>query len=85
MKQWHITVGDTIRTPNIISESGKQDTPKILCEQDGIPFSVEFYNRSDYFAARDSNVDVRCVVVSRNRSKSVVGIARNLHISNVTV
>lgn len=82
---WHIKVGTTTRKPNIISESGKQDTSKIHCEQDGIPFSVEFYNRSDYFAARDSNVDVCCVVVSRNRGKRVVGIARNLHIRNVTV
>jgi len=75
---WHITVGNTTRTPTIISESGKQDTPKIQCEQDGIPFSVEFYNRSDYFAARDSNVDVAVIVVSRNRGRRVVGIARNL-------
>ena len=77
---WHITVGDTTRKPNIISESGKQDTPKILCEQDGIPFSVEFYNRSYYFAARDSNVDVVVIVVSLNRGKRVVGVARNLKI-----
>lgn len=75
---WHITVGSTTRTPTIISESGNQDTPKIQCEKDGIPFSVEFYNRSDYFAARDSNVDVAVIVVSRNRSKRVVGIARNM-------
>ena len=77
---WHITVGNTTRTPTIISESGKQDTPKILCEQVGIPFSVEFYNRSDYFAARDSNVDVAVIVVSSNRGKRVLGIARNLKI-----
>lgn len=80
MKKWHITVGNTTRTPKVISETGKQDTPKIQFEQDGIPFSVEFYNRSDYFAARDSNVDVCCVVVSRNRGNRVVGIARNLKI-----
>ena len=75
---WHITVGATTRVPTTISEDGKHDTPKLLCEQDGIMFSVEFYNRSDYFAARDSNVDVTCIVVSKNRSKRVVGIARNL-------
>lgn len=80
MKSWHITVGTVTRTPTIISENGQQNTPTIVASQDGVQFSVEFDNRSDYFAARDSSVEVGCIVVSKGRGKRVVGVARKLEI-----
>lgn len=80
MKRWHITCKGSTKQPELIQQSVKQDTPTLTFMQDGIKFTVEFYNRSDYFACRDSGVDVDCIVVSQGRKNRVVAKAKNLPI-----
>ena len=63
---------------NPIEEKVKQDTPTLYFIHNGIKFSVEFDNRSDYMACRDSGVDVGVVIVSEKRSKRVKGYIRRL-------
>lgn len=80
MKQWSITVSEVTKQPELISSDGKRDNPTLAFMQEGIKFTVEFYNRSDYFAARDSGIEVDCIVVSEKRTKRIACKAIHLKV-----
>jgi hypothetical protein len=51
------------------------DTPALTLATGEKEFQIEFKNRSDYMAARDSSVAVDVKVINADRSKYWLGVA----------
>ncbi|HMI01615.1 MAG TPA: hypothetical protein VK541_03990 [Pedobacter sp.] len=88
MKQWIVSYNGNRCLPDLQSENVKTPYPQLIFSYEGRSFFVEFDNRTDYMAARDSNIEVPVMVISANRSKRFKGtvlhkaIELNYEISN---
>jgi len=74
MRTWLISYGDKSCQPVLISADEQQDRPTIKVSYNDIPFSVEFQNRSDYFASRHGSI-AEVIIASANRGKLTKGTA----------
>lgn len=74
MRTWLISYNGKTCQPVLISSHEQQDTPTIKLAYNDVPFSVEFQNRSDYFASRHGSIaDV--IIASAGRKKLYRGTA----------
>lgn len=77
MEQWVIAFyGKTFR-PELVGESIKQNTPTLFFQMKDKKFSVDFENRSDYYAAA-YHTQVRVKVWNPKRTVYYEGIAVNV-------
>lgn len=76
MRTWLITYDSKTCRPALISAHEQQDTPALKFSLGDKVFSVEFRNRSDYFAARHG-ATAEVIIASANRKKLVIGKAVN--------
>lgn len=76
MEQWVISYSGRTCEPETVGESIKQNTPTLFFQFKDKKFSVEFENRSDYYAAAyHTPVNVR--VLNSDRTKYYLGTAVN--------
>lgn len=73
MKEWIVSYNGNTCVPVLRSENTKVPYPALVFEFNEKQFSVEFDNRSDYMAARDSQVHVPVMIITANRSKRFKG------------
>jgi hypothetical protein len=76
MRTWLISYGSKACRPTLISAHEQQDTPTLRLSYNDKPFSVEFQNRSDYFASRHGT-EADVIIVSAGRKKLIRGTAVN--------
>ena len=76
MRTWQISYNDNSCEPLLISAHEQQDTPTLKLSYNDKSFSVEFQNRSDYFASRHGT-EAEVIIVSAGRKKLIRGIAVN--------
>lgn len=72
---WQITCNGSTKLATEHHLDVKRNTPRVDLECDGIEFQVEFENRSDYMAARDSSVSRQVIVISKSRKNRMKGEA----------
>jgi hypothetical protein len=76
MRTWLISYNDKTCEPVLISAHEQQNTPTLNLSYNDIPFSVEFDNRSDYFASRGGTI-AEVTVISASRKTRYKGTAVN--------
>ena len=76
MRTWLISYQGKACQPTLISTHEQQDTPTLKLSYNDKPFSVEFQNRSDYFASRHGT-EADVIIVSVGRKKLIRGTAVN--------
>jgi hypothetical protein len=76
MRTWLISYDGKTCQPILITAHEQQDTPTLKLSYNDIPFSVEFQNRSDYFASRHGSI-AEVIIVSAGRKKLIKGTAAN--------
>jgi|GEM_PF-4643835 len=76
MLTWLISYDGKSCQPVLISAHEQQDTPTLKLTYNDVPFSVEFKNRSDYFASRHGT-EAQVIIVSAGRKKLTRGTAVN--------
>jgi hypothetical protein len=76
MRNWLISYDGKSCQPVLISAHEQQDTPTLKLTYNDKNFSVEFQNRSDYFASRHG-AKAEVIIVSPGRKKLFRGTAVN--------
>lgn len=76
MRSWLISYDGKYCHPVLIIANEQQDTPTLKLFYNDKNFSVEFQNRSDYFASRHGT-EAQVIIASAGRKKLIRGTAVN--------
>lgn len=79
-KEWVVIYGSgNSCIPKLISDDKARDRfPELKFEHNGKMFSVQFYNISDWIAARDASVSVKVHILSGSRKNRVEGTIKHV-------
>ena len=72
-KEWIVGYNGKRCVPDLNDFKLQGDSPQLVFAYEGKLFYVEFRCKSDYFAARDSSVQVDVLVISANRTNRFKG------------